>query len=175
MENLYTSRLTIMPCSVELCNAILSKDIEKLNIISGAEPAEGWPIKDALNFFPVYLNRLKIDPYVFGWGAWITILKNEKKIVGDLGFLGKPSIYGTVEIGYSIAPDFRGNGYAYESAQALIEWAFLNKRVESVIARCEPGNKASIRVLEKIGMSPVDNKKGLLIWEMLKKKPDVSK
>ena len=164
-----------MPCSVELCNAILSKDIGKLIFISGAEPAEDWPIKDALDFFPVYLNRLKIDPYVFGWGAWIIVLVCEKKIVGDLGFLGKPSIEGTVEIGYSIAPDYRGRGYAYEAAQSLIEWAFHNKRVEKTIARCEPGNIASIRVLEKLGMNQVGKKKGLLVWEILKKKPEASK
>ena len=56
-----------------------------------------------------------------------------------------------MEIGYGIDPAFRGKGYASEAMEAAIQWAFANG-AQTVIAKINPGNDASRRVLEKVGM-----------------------
>jgi ribosomal-protein-alanine N-acetyltransferase len=57
-----------------------------------------------------------------------------------------------VDLGYMLgAPDW-GNGFATEIALALIDAAFFDLRAERVISTVDVNNKASIHVLEKIGM-----------------------
>ena len=53
----------------------------------------------------------------------------------------------------AIHPDFQGKGYATESANATLEIGFNNLKIEEIIGRASLDNIASIRVLEKTGMS----------------------
>ena len=57
-----------------------------------------------------------------------------------------------VDLGYMLGHSHWGKGYATEVAHALAEVAFLTLRVERVISTVDINNKASIRVLEKVGM-----------------------
>ncbi|HWA60695.1 MAG TPA: GNAT family protein [Caulobacteraceae bacterium] len=58
----------------------------------------------------------------------------------------------THEVGWTIAPDRQGRGYATEAAAALIAFAFGPLACHRVIATCQPQNTASWRVMEKLGM-----------------------
>ena len=58
----------------------------------------------------------------------------------------------THEIGWVIAPERQGRGYATEAAKALLEHAFRKLGCHRVIATCQPENTASWRVMEKLGM-----------------------
>ncbi len=55
-------------------------------------------------------------------------------------------------IGYELAPEYRGEGYATEVAQAMLAFGFEELRLHRIWARCAAENAASYRVLEKIGM-----------------------
>jgi RimJ/RimL family protein N-acetyltransferase len=57
-----------------------------------------------------------------------------------------------VDLGYMLEQNSWGLGYATEIALALIDAAFYDLRAERVISTVDINNKASIRVLEKIGM-----------------------
>ncbi len=57
-----------------------------------------------------------------------------------------------VDLGYMLAHAHWGKGYATEIALALLDAAFFDLRAERVISTVDVNNKASIRVLEKIGM-----------------------
>jgi RimJ/RimL family protein N-acetyltransferase len=57
-----------------------------------------------------------------------------------------------VELGYTLARDVWGRGYATELGRALIEYAFTELRVPRVVAQVEPANTASRHVLAKLGM-----------------------
>lgn len=57
-----------------------------------------------------------------------------------------------VDLGYMLAVDDWGKGFATEIALALIDAAFFDLRAERVISTVDVNNGASIRVLEKIGM-----------------------
>src|SRR5699024_10680100 len=83
-------------------------------------------------------------------------------------FTGK--LYGTIgltnnyhfnngEIAYWIGEEFWGNGFATEAAQAIMDFAFKEKKYHKLYARYFHSNPASGRVLEKLGMK----QEGILI------------
>ncbi|MCC3265140.1 GNAT family N-acetyltransferase [Arthrobacter gengyunqii] len=59
---------------------------------------------------------------------------------------------GTGEVGYVIAADRWGCGYATEAAAAVVHFGFTVLGLDRIRATCRPGNAASSRVLEKTGM-----------------------
>ena len=56
------------------------------------------------------------------------------------------------EIGYIIAPEFTGRGYASEAVAELVRICFEELGVRRVVAACFADNTASWRVMEKVGM-----------------------
>ena len=56
------------------------------------------------------------------------------------------------DIGYVIAREAWGQGYASEAAKALVDWALAQEQIYRVWAFCDVENKASARVMEKAGM-----------------------
>lgn len=55
-------------------------------------------------------------------------------------------------LGYGIAREHWGHGFASEAAGAVTGYAFGVLGVEKVVARVDPRNIASVRILEKLGM-----------------------
>jgi ribosomal-protein-alanine N-acetyltransferase len=85
-------------------------------------------------------------------------------VVGSAGFLGRPTADGTVEIGYGVHHDHRNGGYATEAVRALVDWVLSQDGVVRVIARCDPANIASVRVLAKAGLEETGEIGGLSRW-----------
>ena len=73
-------------------------------------------------------------------------------VVGGLTLNVRSEEHRGGEIGFIIHPRHQGNGYATESAQALLRWAFEEVGFHRVYGRAEPRNTASCRVMEKLGM-----------------------
>jgi ribosomal-protein-alanine N-acetyltransferase len=71
-------------------------------------------------------------------------------VVGSIG-LFRPTVEGTLEIGYGIAASRRGRGYATEATGVFARFALTAPGVHTVFADAEPANAASVRVLEKAG------------------------
>lgn len=59
----------------------------------------------------------------------------------------------TLEVGWRFMPEAWGNGYANEAAAELMERGFRELGVPRACACAEPENAASIRVMERLGMS----------------------
>lgn len=57
-----------------------------------------------------------------------------------------------LDLGYLLAHDSWGQGFATETALAMIDAAFLDLKAERVISTVDISNRASIRVLEKAGL-----------------------
>lgn len=56
------------------------------------------------------------------------------------------------DIGFAYLPDFRGLGYAYESAKAVLDFARSEKRIMQISAIVSPDNTLSIALLTKLGL-----------------------
>ena len=91
--------------------------------------------------------------------------REERTLIGDLGFKGRPNDEGTVEIGYSVLPAYRRRGFAWEAVRALVDWGLAQQEVRRIVAECRVDNGPSIRVLEKAGLRLAQTEGSLLRWE----------
>ena len=87
-----------------------------------------------------------------GFGLWLVELKGGNTAVGICGLLKREAL-ADVDIGFAFLPRHRSSGYALESAAAVLEYSRNSLGLERVVAITDPDNVASLRVLEKIGMS----------------------
>jgi RimJ/RimL family protein N-acetyltransferase len=58
-----------------------------------------------------------------------------------------------IEVGYFLVKEFTGNGYATESAKAIIRYAFERMKVLRIDLRCAADNSASIQVAKRCGFT----------------------
>jgi RimJ/RimL family protein N-acetyltransferase len=89
-----------------------------------------------------------------GYGLWL-LATEDGRFVGDCGLTPQP-VDGVMEleVGYHVVPALQGRGYATEAAGASREFACAVLGARRLIAIIHPGNKASQRVAEKIGLRP---------------------
>jgi len=87
-------------------------------------------------------------------GLWATIYKQTGAFIGRCGLLPW-TIDGQeeVEVAYLLAKTHWGQGLASEAAQAILAYGFEQLGLSRLICMIEPGNLASIRVAERIGMT----------------------
>jgi len=78
-------------------------------------------------------------------------LKDGGRCVGFAGIGPKAELDDEIELGYLIAEEYRNNGYATEAAKAMVWLAFERFGLDVLSAVAMPENKASRRVLEKLG------------------------
>jgi len=71
-------------------------------------------------------------------------------VIGAVG--GGPVGEGRWDMGWVFSKDVWGHGYATEAARALVGFIASQPNVATIEARCRPENRASARVMEKIGM-----------------------
>lgn len=84
---------------------------------------------------------------------WAVERKEDAKVLG-LIHLNSPDFFNrSAEIGYWLSRKCWGEGYATEAVRALTQFAIQTLRLDEIVAICHPDNPASIRVLEKVGMS----------------------
>lgn len=149
---LRTARLELIASTVESAAWELS-DLGRFAAWLAVPVPENWPppLNDEASQ-RWYLDLLRNDPGAVGWGGWLIVRSGPPRVlIGNGGFKGRPS-NGSCEIGYSLLPTVQGQGYATETAQAWIAWAFGHSDVERVTAETLPDLVASIRVMEKCGM-----------------------
>jgi RimJ/RimL family protein N-acetyltransferase len=72
--------------------------------------------------------------------------------VGRLGIFDWPQ-FGETEVGWALAPEVRGHGYATEAARECQRWAFQHLTVPYLTALIRPDNEASIAVATRLGMT----------------------
>lgn len=128
--------------------------------------SDDWPGDGVRGFFPFYADLLERDPGWLGWGIWLIVHAADAAIIGDIGFKGPPDRDGVVEIGYSVVPGYRRQGYASEAAGALVIWGLGQPGVTRVRAECYRNNQASIGVLKRVGLTVVAEDGELLLWEI---------
>ena len=74
------------------------------------------------------------------------------RLIGAVGLKITDSENRTGDIGYVLHPDYWGQGYVLEAAQALMDAGFSDLELQRITASCDQRNKASARVMEKLGM-----------------------
>jgi RimJ/RimL family protein N-acetyltransferase len=144
-----TERLTLIACKQEHFDAFERNENELAEMLD-VELADGWLV------FPEVISYsrefLKNNPDAANWWMYFFIHSADRKLIGNGGFKGKPDDAGTVEIGYAVAPAYRGKGLATEAAQGLIDFAFSNAQIQTIQAHTLAEENESVKVLRKVGM-----------------------
>ncbi|MGP4062432.1 GNAT family N-acetyltransferase [Halobacillus sp. H74] len=148
--DLHTERLKLTPCTNESLMTYST---------NGYEPGP---------HIEMYLEELKKEASVLGWGVWLIVDKQTNEIIGDMGFKGKPDEEKAVEVGYGIESAQQNKGFATEALKSIIEWAFNTGSVNKIMAECLEDNAPSIRVLEKVNMIKIHKDEGMLYWQLYK-------
>lgn len=96
--------------------------------------------------------QVRINNYKkYGYGRWATFLKQEMRFIGWAGLAYLPE-FDEIDLGYRFLPEFWGLGLASEASKAILTYGFDQLQLKKIIAIAMKENKASIRVMEKIGM-----------------------
>ncbi|HEV8180080.1 MAG TPA: GNAT family N-acetyltransferase [Gaiellaceae bacterium] len=126
---------------------------------------------ETMRFFPAPPSREESDQLAArerrqideeGWGLWAV------EVVGGAGFIGfvglaRPSFEARftpgVEVGWRLARDHWGHGYATEAGRAALAHGFEDLGLEEIVSFTSPLNEPSWRVMQRLGMShdPADD------------------
>ena len=87
-----------------------------------------------------------------GYGYYAVEEKATGALIGRVGFTNQTGWPG-FELGWTIAPEYQGRGYASEAARMLLPYAFDVLDQPHVISLIHPDNAPSRRVAEKLGQS----------------------
>lgn len=122
-------------------------------LASGLAPAAlGATVPGALP--PAFVAERALGQLAAGtparWCSTFYIQDAQGVVVGGCGFKGAPT-EGEVEIGYAIAPAFRGVGAGTAAVRCLLEIAARAPQVSHVVANVAPDNVASTRLVQSLG------------------------
>lgn len=85
-----------------------------------------------------------------GYGHFAVEEKSSGRFIGRIGFLN-PEGWPGFEIGWTLARECWGRGYAIEGARRALEYGFVELDQPHVISIIHPDNRASISVAERLG------------------------
>jgi len=161
MPHLATTRLTIVPFTLDLLRAVRGDPALVGRRLHMRVPAD-WPGPDIAAAIPGFIRQLEPDLSQDDWGVHLVGHTAERTLIGFAGCNnGPPDAAGTVEIGYDVLPAYQRHGYATEVMSAIMIWLFAQPQVRRVIADCDVDNIASRRVLERLGLrqqAPTDDR-----------------
>jgi RimJ/RimL family protein N-acetyltransferase len=80
------------------------------------------------------------------------VLPETGAVVGDVGLWRTSRAHAAGEIGYALHPAHHGHGYATEACEALLRAGFEVLGLHRIVASADARNKASVRVMERLGM-----------------------
>ncbi len=126
---------------------------------------------ETMRFFPAPLTREESDALaerarreleVQGWGLWGVEVPGQAEFIGFVG-LSRPGFEAhftpAVEVGWRLAREHWGNGYATEAARAAVAHGFDELGLDEIVSFTSELNEPSIRVMQRIGMrrDPADD------------------
>jgi RimJ/RimL family protein N-acetyltransferase len=126
---------------------------------------------EVMRYFPATLDRRQSDALAEreaiaigsrGWGLWAVEVVDEAPFIGFVG-LAEPSFQAhftpAVEVGWRLAREHWGKGYATEAAREALRFGFDELGLEEIVSFTTVYNRPSRRVMERLGMShdPADD------------------
>jgi RimJ/RimL family protein N-acetyltransferase len=127
--------------------------------------APGYPLAATLLYAELTAAAADGGRPLGSFGTYQVVRREDGAVIGDAGFLGPPDATGAVHLAVVITELARGNGYATEAVTALLDWARTQDGLTCVLADTTRSNRASRRLLERVGMHRV-GEDGELIYYM---------
>jgi len=110
-----------------------------------------WPVRTSMEGLEESLERRRGESWESGEEFyWIITLAGEDRAIGGISCRVDQ---GSAEIGFLLNRRYWGRGFTTEAAGAVVAWLLSVPSIQRVWATCDAENRASGRVLEKIGFS----------------------
>ena len=110
----------------------------------------------------VRLTDLAADPTYLPWSLRAMALKPHLGFVGHFNFHTKPGADylkdlapGAVELGYFVMPAHRRQGFAEETALAMMDWASRSHGISRFVVSIGPENAPSVAMAHKLGFARI--------------------
>jgi RimJ/RimL family protein N-acetyltransferase len=100
-------------------------------------------------------QRIDSDIRRLGYGFWAAEVPGEAPFVGFVGILAtneEMPFAPAIEIGWRLAKEHWGRGFAGEGARAAADFGFAELGLEQIVALTATANVRSRRVMERLGM-----------------------
>jgi RimJ/RimL family protein N-acetyltransferase len=99
-----------------------------------------------------YILTGPVEMYArLGFGLYLVELKEGGSPIGICGLI-KRDFLDDVDIGFAFLPEYWGQGYAYESASAVMAYGQRVLGLKRIVAITASDNHSSARLLEKLGL-----------------------
>lgn len=145
MPRLETARLILREWQATDADAyaVLTADPEVMRYTGGVmDPEQSW------RSMALHAGHWTLR----GYGNWVAERASDGEFLGRVG-LWNPEGWLGLEIGWTLARNAWGNGYATEAARAAMYWAWTALNTPRLISVIHPDNTASARVAERLGMA----------------------
>jgi RimJ/RimL family protein N-acetyltransferase len=86
------------------------------------------------------------------WFQFAVALRATGQLIGDCAALPRADDPRQCEIGFTIAPEYQGRGYATEAVRLLVGYFLTARAKHRITASCDARNTASAALLERLGM-----------------------
>lgn len=136
-------------------HALAGGDLTAANLNSRVAFTAYFVAPENLRTWRMRSRQIDADPVCAGWITRIIVNVERQIAVGQAGFHGPPDTAGMVELGYSIDPDFRRQGYARAALVAMLDQASVESSVCTVRATISPDNIASRSLVLQYGFVEV--------------------
>jgi RimJ/RimL family protein N-acetyltransferase len=120
----------------------MSSDPEVMKFLSGSPQTEIEAWKSMAAFMGHWYFR--------GYGVWAVEEKSSRKLIGRIGLMN-PAGWPGFELGWTLARNSWGKGYATEGAARAMEYVFSEMHRDRLISLIAPDNVNSIKVAERLG------------------------
>lgn len=102
-----------------------------------------------------YLKKNYMSSYeLHGFGPFLVTLKETGEPIGSAGLYKRNNLENP-DIGFAFLPEFANKGYAFESAKAVMDYAFQTLKLKKILGFTLPENTSSIKLLKKLGLSEI--------------------
>lgn len=88
----------------------------------------------------------------YGYGPYKMVRKDDAASIGICGLFKRDNLVDP-DIGFAVLPAYCGQGFAAEAAGAVVDHARDDLRIRTLAAIVSPGNRKSIGLIEKLGLS----------------------
>ena len=129
---LHTPRLRLLPLSIDDLRAIDAANLDLLAV--KIEPAALLETSVAAIAQKIRkMSKLSVSVHLW-YTYWLIVKADEETGIGFVGFKGTPDDLGFAEVGYSLSPNYRRQGFMKEALGALIDWARQHPSCRGVTA-----------------------------------------
>lgn len=156
LEEILTPRLTLRHMSVPFYEACLRDARTEAEALLGLRVPPAWEEERELMVF--WRDAGRADPAFAPWAARAIGLRATAEMIGHIGFHTRPDaaylrafVPDGIEMGYTIYPAHRRQGYVTEAVRGLLGWAMAQHPLRHVLVSISPANTASLALAQKLG------------------------